>query len=104
MGKKAKFTIMDATANLCRRLSELGCVYQWEGTNSRYVYVTTPRAAKFRVSDHSPKLSRFLRDNGRAKNLFFDIGPHAMTVHAAVTAYAEAAGLSRATDAEGNDG
>lgn len=88
MGKK--FAVRDAVGRLCRSLSALGCVYEIEGSASQYVYVRRPLPAKFRVSDHRPKLSRFLRDTGRAL-YFFDIGPHNLTVQQAVDAYREKA-------------
>lgn len=90
MNKKRRSVPSDLAADLARQLSDMGCVYEWEGDNrsyrnSRYIFVRRPVAAKFRVADHPS--DRIQKDLGRSRGRVYDVGPHAMSVEQAIEAF-----------------
>lgn len=84
----------DAVLSICGALSDMGCVYYTEATQStatKYVIVRKPIQAKIRVSDHASK--SFEKSAKRSRTMEVDVdatGKSDRTWQAAVEAIKKA--------------
>lgn len=88
-------SVIEASESLCRALGDRGFVFHWEadnrgGKSSRYIFVRQPVPMKIRIADHTS--DRIEKDKQRSRVKVLDVGPHAMTVEAAL---AEIVGLAK---------